>query len=277
MKRQISVFEWNVKGHSRYGNECPKEFYDVIENSCKPDLPDIIVLTEYKMEKNKDKSFEHRIMKNYHIEIDNDILIGINNKKWGECEKIICRGENYPEIVVVKTKKTKSIHYPELIIVGMRIRINSKKEDDKVTDYENRVIQLNSIKKLKMIKNVECPVIIAGDFNTGKYYGDMNNLALKDGKKGKKLNTIYNLQKVKASFYNLGFDYFNSTPFGDVNQVFSQQTGNSKNKYKLDHIFVKGAEVETVKYVDVKYFDDKNRELTNRRSDHKMLLAKIKV
>lgn len=259
----LKVVEWNVAGHKgRYGKECTEDYYDfIIEQNISSD---VLILTEYKESKNEDKEFEKRLNKEYHFKKKNDVLIALNKATWDKIEECDC-GILSPNICIAKGTLKKTTK--EIMIVGIRICIPGKTLNsiqEKKEDYINRYEQLIQLKK--MLKKIEftTPVILAGDFNNSRYFGEMNDLKLKDGDMYNGLLTQhYNLQMIKAFFYDLGFEYHKSTPFGNVETVYSFK---NRFTYKLDHIFVKNIKVESVFYSEEKH-----------ESDHRMLLSDVYV
>lgn len=256
----LKVVEWNVAGHKGpHGKECTEDYYDFIvkQNTSL----DVLILTEYKQSKNDNKGFEEKLNKNFYFEKNNDVLIALNKETWENIEKCGDCGTISPNICVVKgTLKGVS---KEIMIIGMRICIpgkNPNSNQEKIEDYSNRYKQLMELKKIK----ITTPVILAGDFNNSRYFGEMNDLKLKDGDVYNGLLTQhYNLQKIKDFFYGLGFEYFNSTPFGNTDTVYSFK---NRFSYKLVHIFAKDIKVESVYYSEDMH-----------KSDHRMLISDVMI
>lgn len=221
-----------------------------------------MILTEYKQSKNRNNDFEKKLGENYHFATDNDVLIALNKKIWNEIE--ICRfihRENSPNICVVEStlKESKT----KIMIIGMRICVPSKSLKNRREQNEDYINRYNQLMQLKEIE-FTTPVILAGDFNNSRYFGDMNELNLKDGDVYGGLSTqYYNLQKIKSFFYSLGFEYYKSTPIGDVTSVYSFKM---RFPYKLDHIFVKDMIVESNYYLEDSF-----------KSDHRMLISEVRV
>lgn len=285
----FSVVEWNVNGHKgKVGRECTKAFYNSIISEVT--RPDVIILNEYKEEKNLDKDFEKILARDFYFKSANDILIGLDNKKWKKLKVLGYDFEGMSLEFAWDNSSLKYNLYPDLyavkgilknnmpvIIVGIRIKVsnvnyNKMASEEKVKDYQNRWDQLhfafniidNIEKKIlqEMKDDARIPIILAGDFNNSRYFGDMNDLGGAVQKKYKGLLTeSYNLQLIKKEFYNHGFEYFYSTPFGDVDTVYSNKL---RIPCKLDHIFVKNLNVTSVKYSSKKY-----------QSDHRMLIAVV--
>lgn len=256
----LRVVEWNVAGHKGpYGKECTEDYYDFIvkQNASL----DVLILTEYKQSKNDNNKFEEKLNEKYYFEKNNDVLIALNKETWENIEKSDDCGTFSSNICVVKgTLKGVS---KEIMIIGMRICIPGKKlnsNQEKIEDYINRYKQLMELKNIK----ITTPIILAGDFNNSRYFGDMNDLRLKDGDVYNGLLTQhYNLQKIKDFFCSLGLEYINSTPFGNTKTVYSFK---NRFTYKLDHIFVKDIKVERVLYSEDKY-----------KSDHRMLISDVMI
>ena len=256
----LRVVEWNVAGHKgKYGKKCTEDYYDFIINQNKS--IDVLILTEYKQSQNDNNEFEKKLNEKYYFEKNNDVLIALNKETWKNIEKCGDCGIFSPNICVVKgTLKGVS---NEIMIIGMRICVPSKTLINRQEQNEDYINRFNQLKQLKNIE-FKTPVILAGDFNNSRYFGEMNDLRLKDGDVYKGLSTQhYNLQKIKDFFYGLGFEYFNSTPFGNTETVYSFK---NRFSYKLDHIFAKDIKVESVWYSEDKY-----------KSDHRMLISDVMI
>ena len=286
----LKVVEWNVNGHKgKTGRMCTKEFYSSILSEVIE--PDIIVLTEYKEEKNHGKGIENGIENElsdngkYFFSSANDVMIALKKDRWKNLKLVDfdfeemypdLQSSQYPNLCIVKgTLKDNT----PVFIIGVRIK-TSKESISKLSvkeqenEYKNRWYQLilaygiieYKIREYKNQKNLkedeEIPIILAGDLNNSRYFGDMNDLGKMVQKEYEgKLTKYYNLQLIKKAFLDHGYEYTLSTPLGNSNSVYSHMM---RVPCKLDHIFVKNLKVTSVKYSTEKY-----------QSDHRMLIADV--
>jgi endonuclease/exonuclease/phosphatase family metal-dependent hydrolase len=285
----LKVVEWNVNGHKgKTGRMCTKEFYNSILSEVTE--PDVIVLTEYKEEKNHGegigKEIENGIEKElsdngkYFFSSANDVMIALKKDRWENLELVNfdfeemypdLQSSQYPNLCIVKG--THENNTP-VFIIGVRIK-TSKESISKLpvkeqkNEYKNRWKQLESAFEIieekvskDMKEDEEIPIILAGDFNNSRYLGDMNDLGKMVQKDYEgKLTKYYNLQLIKKAFLDHGYEYSLSTPLGNSNSVYSHML---RVPCKLDHIFVKNLKVTSVKYSTDKY-----------QSDHRMLIADV--
>lgn len=282
----LKVVEWNVNGHKgKTGRVCTKEFYNSILSEVTE--PDIIVLTEYKVEKNHGKGIEKELSDNgkYFFSSANDVMIALKKDRWKNLELVDfdfeemypdLQSSQYPDLCVVKG--THENNTP-VFIIGVRIKtskvsISKLTVEEQENEYKNRWYQLilaygsieYKIREYKNQKNLkedeEIPIILAGDLNNSRYFGDMNDLGKMVQKEYEgKLTKYYNLQLIKKAFLDHGYEYTLSTPLGNSNSVYSHMM---RVPCKLDHIFVKNLKVTSVKYSTEKY-----------QSDHRMLIADV--
>ena len=269
----MKIIEWNVKNMNQ--TKCLSCLADEINGSGRK--PDIVVLTEYNIDANKGGNFEKEMQKNGYIlksrgkssgNGNADILIAVKESDDISIVGDVCFGYKY-NYLILKTK----IRSEEVYIVGLRVRVHSGKYDKKEQEY--RLKQLKNILGLPELNKAK-RVIMVGDFNNYKSYGDENEIEnyaeYYKGKNQKK----YNIQAIKKLYDEKGYDYKNSAPENENEYSYKLKT-----QYRYDHIFTKGFSVDKTTY-DWKWKDSvKDKKKRNKEKgyipDHAILSADISL
>ncbi len=227
----MKIIEWNVKNMKQ--TKCLSCLaYEINDRK-----PDIVVLTEYNIDANKGGKFEKEMQKNGYIlksrgkssgNGNSDILMAVKESDDISIVGDVCFGYKY-NYLILKTR----IRSEEVYIVGLRIRVNSGKSDEKEQEY--RLKQLKNILGLPELNKAK-RVIMVGDFNNYKSYGDENYDKYYNDKNQRK----YNIQAIKKLYAEKEYDYKNSAPENE-----NEYSYKLKIPYRYDHIFTKGFSVKT--------------------------------
>ena len=262
----MKLLVWNINQRSS-GQKIPSFVSKVIMDS----KADIVILTECISATNEenirsiqgfiDGPLSDQYVFRYNVERkecegSNGVLIAVRKLLEEKNDaKIISETKIISKIEKINTVRTEQPNFLQvdmvvngelLSVIGTRIR---------VTDYEERREQVRSlIDHLNTLANRN--IIVAGDFNNAKIYGDESKFYLgKDGVRENyrhtsrgELNTLYdtfNYHIMKDDFANIGMTVF--TPPG---KQYSwgykiDKDGNPDNGcFKLDHIITKNLKVE---------------------------------
>lgn len=255
---KLNLIEWNVKNmHDTPCNQCVAD--KLLEGSGEPD---VIFLSEYSYNANRNEFVESKISEKYRIISKQNSGIMIAIKKEINCvpgPASTVEGQHFlAKKIIIDGKIIK--------LVGVRIQVDSGNASEE--EQKNRKNQLKKIiSALKKDKNV----IIMGDFNNYRCLGDENDINnyIEIYESEKKVQKIYNLQSVKKLFFDNGYEYKKSTPEGDQ---YSYKLGNAR--YKYDHIFAKGdLFVESPEYD----WEWEKSETKGYNPDHALLKATVEI
>lgn len=250
----MKILEWNVNCAvgSKYGRQCLKSIFDEKPNC------DILILTEFYRLEDYDE-FEKQIRDwGYEPFITpqqnnrNDVFIAVLKEHKPKFQNSQVDRNSLPDFLAVSLKSGDK----ELVIIGVRL----------FGDYNDMRSQF--IKLLPLINSFE-NVIIGGDFNNGKIYGEENTIYTErqiDSLYQQSVNGIttkyahfeYNYDRVKLWLAQNKFSLV--TPIKGVSYPYkSPYTGGSK----IDHFAAKGINISDVAYLETKL------------SDHNQLVGKI--
>lgn len=256
----MKIIEWNVHGLNR----CRVPSY--VNDEIKLLDADIVILTEYVASKNDASDFGNKLLLNGYFfsssqTNQNGVLIAVKQD---------CFVKNFVSINSIKNSNI-NIHSTaiklnnEIItIIGTRI-IPEACGQLRYNQLKALLHYINSLKEPFSKK-----IIVTGDFNNYVIIGDETDY-YNQSEYGANAS-CYNLQLIKKLFSENGFDVQNSTPIGNIYYNFSYIYKNNLLKY--DHIFVKGLQIQTVKY----NWDYKDRGYTKTygsNPDHAILEINI--
>lgn len=263
----MKVIEWNVHGLAK--NRCPSYVADEIKRQD----ADIAILLEYVESVNFDGKFEKNLRKaGYELfrqpkdKEGNAVFIAVKNEHF---DYIDCRERRYllsnrdVNFMAVKVKYGSYI----ITIIGCRIVPSSTAEE--------RLLQLESIFDYidSLPREDRNTIIVAGDFNNYRIVGEENYIESFE-QYNKMVSENYNLQRIKKKFKEAGFYVNNSTPKGNVFNVYS--TMFNACPYKYDHIFVKGMNIDPPEY-DWSYKEQNYVSDGGRDPDHAILKTCIEL
>jgi len=290
----MKLLVWNINQRSS-GQKIPPIVSKVIMDS----NADIVVLTECVSSINEeniriiqgsiDGPLSEKYVFRYNIERkeckgSNGVLIAVKKVlKEKNDAKIASKTKIIRKIEKMNTARTEQPNFLQVdmvvneeffSVIGTRIR---------VTDYEERREQLRSlIDHLNTLANRN--IIVAGDFNNGKIYGDESKFYLgKDGVRESyrytsrgKLNDLYdtyNYHIMKDDFANIGMTVL--TPPGKQYSWGYQidRDGNLDNGcFKVDHIMTNNLKVENSRYCH-SFIEDYTREKEWKLNKDKYTIA----
>lgn len=251
----MKVITWNINGKS--SKSIPETNVDFIVDSLQAKNPDLIILTEYVPTLNLINKLDddYQICTNSEI-VGNGVLIGVKKDKFEVDDKVIEFSKDVeasPNFLCVSLMiEGKKI----LTVAGCRVRIGGF---DLNADYRDRKQQILSL--LDTIKNIDGPIILAGDFNNGWFTEQDISTADASSLYVGKPRYYYNYVLLKNLMDKQGLSV--NTP-----------EGCSWKQFRIDHLFSRGVQVK-----ENIYSWDFKKEATYQQKgnypDHAMLISKL--